>query len=347
MSAVAGPPEPELGATSPGDSARPELLRLGSPVFDPPPTDVATGRKVSRSLAVEVLARTWHRVLEDRVLGLSAEVGFWAIVSLPSLLLTVLGAIGYLRGPLGNAAINRIHDQVLQAARDVLTPGTVNSDVAPLVNQVLGQGHLAVISVGFVISLWSGSTAMSDYVNTITVAYGMRGLRSAWRSRLVAVGLYLCFVVVGLVLLPALALGPTFLSSLAPDQIGDQVSVVVRVLYWPVVALLSVLLLSALYRLALPVAVRWRRGLPGAVLAMGLWLVLSFAARAYLTSSLRARSAYGSLGATIAALLFFYVTALAVLIGAEFNSAIDHFSPSPTTTAGRERSQRPDEAARS
>ena len=205
------------------------------------------------------MARTWHKLFEDRILGMAAEAGFWAIVSLPSLLLTLLGAIGFLRGVLGDGDVNRIHDSVLRGARDVLTPSTVNSDVAPLVNQVLARGRLDVISVGFIISFWSGSTAMSDYVNTITVAYGMRGLRSAWRSRLVATGLYLCFVVVGVVLLPALALGPGLLSSLAPDQITDQVSTVVHILYWPVVALLSILLLTTLYRMSLPVAVPWRR----------------------------------------------------------------------------------------
>jgi len=285
------------------------------------------------------MARTWHKLFEDRILGMAAEAGFWAIVSLPSLLLTLLGALGYLRGILGEGDVNRIHDAVLRASRDVLTPSTVNTDVAPLVNQVLAGGHLEVISVGFIISFWSGSTAMSDYVNTITVAYGMRGLRSAWRSRLVATGLYVCFVGVGLVLLPALALGPDLLSSLAPDQIADQVSSVVDAAYWPVVGLLSILLLTTLYRMSLPVAVPWRRGLPGAMLAMGLWLLFSFTVRAYLTSSFHSRSAYGSLGAPIAALLFFYVTALAVLIGAELNSAIDYLSPVPATTTGRQRAR--------
>jgi membrane protein len=286
-----------------------------------------------------VIGRTWHNLFEHRILGMAAEAGFWAIVSLPSLVLTLLGILGYLGGILGKGDINTIHDSVIRGARDVLTPSTVNSDVAPLVNQVLTGGHLEVISVGFVISFWSGSTAMSDYVNTITVAYGMRGLRSAWRSRLVATGLYVCFVGVGLVLLPALALGPDLISRLAPDQVAGQVSTVVHVLYWPVVVVLSILLLTTLYRMSLPVAVRWRRGLPGAVLAMGLWLLFSFTVRAYLTSSFRSKSAYGSLGAPIAALLFFYVTALAVLIGAELNSSIDFFSPVPATTAGRERAR--------
>ncbi len=304
------------------------------------PRDLEAGRRrTRRHLVGLVIARTWHKLFEDRILGMAAEAGFWAIVSLPSLLLILLGAIGYLRGILGEGDVDQIHDEVLRAARDVLTPGTVNADVAPIVNQVLAGGHLEVISVGFLISLWAGSAAMSDYVNTITVAYGMRGLRSAWRSRLVATLLYICFVAAGVVLLPALALGPDILSQLAPNRIAGTVSFAIRVVYWPLVGLLSVVLLTTLYRLALPVRVRWRRGLPGAVLAMALWLVFSFSLRAYLTSSLRAHSAYGSLAAPIAALLFFYVTALAVLIGAEVNSAIDYVSPVPTTAAGRARAR--------
>ena len=285
-------------------------------------------------MARAVLSRMWPRLFRDRVLGLAAEAGFWAIVSLPSLMLTLLGAIGYFKGVLGPVNVRHIHDDVLHAARDVLTQDTVNNDVAPLLNQVLARGHLEVISVGFIISLWSGSTAMSAYVNTITVAYDMRGVRGSVRSRLVATGLYLCFVAAGVVLLPALALGPDLITSLAPGQVSDEASTVVQVIYWPGVAVLSVSLIAGLYKAALPVRVQWRRCLPGAFVAMGLWLLGSLAVRAYLQSSFRSKSAYGSLGAPIAALLFFYVTALAVLLGAELNSSIDAVSPARSTVEG-------------
>lgn len=278
-------------------------------------------------MAGAVMKRMWPRLFEDRVLGMAAEAGFWAIVSLPSLMLTLLGAIGYFRDVLGPANVRHIHDDVLHAARDVLTQSTVNNDVAPLVNEVLARGHLGVISVGFVVSLWSGSTAMSAYVNTITVAYDMRGVRGSVRSRLVSTGLYLCFVAAGVVLLPALALGPGLISGMAPGGVTDEVSVVVQIAYWPVVALLSVSLIAGLYKAALPARVRWRRCLPGAFVAMGLWLLGSLTVRAYMQSSFRSKSAYGSLGAPIAALLFFYVTALAVLLGAELNSSIEAVSP--------------------
>lgn len=287
-----------------------------------------------------IVAKTWHRVFEDRILGLAAEAGFWALLSLPSLLLAVFGGLGYLRGVLGTGNVTKIHDDIIRVASDVLTPGTVSSDVAPIVNQILARGHLEVVSISFLISLWSGSTVMSDYVNVITVAYDMRGLRSALRSRLVALGLYLGFVVAGLILLPALALGPDVIISTFPGSFHDDGATLVHVLYYPFVGLGSIAVVTTLYMLCLPVRVRWRRGIPGALIAMTAWLVGSFLVRAYLESSFRTKSAYGSLSAPIAALLFFYVTALAVLIGAELNSAIDAVLPVESTASGRARSQR-------
>jgi membrane protein len=253
---------------------------------------------------------------------MAAEAGFWAIVSLPSALLTLFGALGYFRGVLGPSNIQHIRNDVLRGFRDVLTPTTVNTDVAPILDQILSRGHLEVVSVGFLITLWSGSTAMSDYVNTITVAYEMRNLRGSVRSRVVALGLYLGAIVAGVVLLPALALGPDLITGLFSASIQHRVSTALHAAYWPFMAVVSVVVVCTLYRACLPVKVPWRSGLPGAAVAMALWLAFSIAARAYLSSSLRARSLGGSLSAPIAALLFFYFTALAVLVGAELNAAI-------------------------
>ena len=264
----------------------------------------------------------WRKLSHDRVLGMSAEAGFWQLVSLPSLLLAVFGALGYFSGVLGHADIKRIHDDVLRGAGDFLSQTTVKDDVAPLVQEILTSGHAGVVSISFVISLWSGSAATAAYLNTITVAYGMRGLRGVVRNRLVALGLYLLAVLAGVILLPALILGPDAIAELAPRSARSEVDLFVRAIYWPILVLMSVGVLTALYRLCLPVRVRWRAHIPGAVLAMAIWLGGSIAVRAYVNHKLRTSVLYGALGAPVAALLFFYVTALAVLLGAELNAAL-------------------------
>jgi membrane protein len=222
------------------------------------------------------------------------------------------------------------------------------------VQAVLSRGRPDVVSIGFVLALWSGSTAMSDFVNTITIAYDLRDCRSAVRSRLLALGLYLGFVACGIVILPAVALGPKLIVQLAPDTYRHTVSTLVSTVYWPVVVIGSLGLLATLYHLAVPVRTTWRRALPGAVLAFGLWLLGSYLLRLYLSLVFGAESTYGSLSAPIAVLLFFYVTALAVLVGAELNAEIDKLWPSVATAQaradkkapGRDRSSNPTSSRR-
>jgi membrane protein len=325
----------ERAPDGPEPTAETPTLALAPPSASTPPS--ASAPLHHPHMVRSVVAQAFRKLKQDRVLGLAAEAGFWAIVSLPSLVLSVFGAIGYLHGVIGDTAINQIRSDVLRGAGDVLTPTTVSSDVAPLLDQILARGHAEVVSIAFLVSLWSGSTAMSDYVNTITVAYEMRGIRVWWRTRLRSLVLYLGAVLTGVVILPALALGPDVITSLFPDSIRDEVSLTIHVLYFPVVGLGSIGVVAALYRLALPCKVPWRQGLPGAVLAVVLWLAGSIGVRTYLTSSFHSKSAYGSLAAPIAALLFFYVTALAVLLGAEVNSAIGVVRARPAVERVRRR----------
>lgn len=284
-----------------------------------------------------VTRRTIAEVFADHLLRLAAEVAFWALLSLPPLLLGLLGLVGYVGPLLGHGTVVHIHHGVLHAAGTVLTPSSTRHVVRPLVDRVLGAGHPDLASAGFAISFWSGSAAMNAYVDAITAAYDMSGLRPPWRTRLLALGLYLLAFAVGVVLLPALALGPRLLAGLAPNAITPEMAAAVHSGYWPVVAAVALALLTTLYWLAVPVRHPWHRQMPGALVAMAVWLAGSFGIRAYLTSGLRHHATYGPLAAPIAALLFFYVTALAVLVGAELNSEIDGMRPHPATTEGRRR----------
>lgn len=288
-----------------------------------------------RLLVISTAKEFW----QDRVLGLSAEAAFWALLSLPPLLLAVMGTIGFFGDALGPDTVAEVEQAILDGAERVLAPNAVQNVVRPAVQAVLSGGRLDVVSVGFLLSIWSGSSAMATYVNTITIAYDLREFRSALRSRLLALALYLGAVVAGIVLLPALVLGPDLLVRLAPDSWRDQVSTAVTASYWPVIVLGCIGLLTTLYHLSVPVRTTWLRALPGSVLAMGIWLLGSIGLRWYVGLVIRASSAYSSLSAPIAMLLFLYLTALAVLIGAELNAEIDKLWPSPATAAARDRSR--------
>jgi membrane protein len=270
-----------------------------------------------------MLRRTLARAWKDRVLGLAAEAGFWQLLSLPPLLLAVLGTIGYLGSLTGHTAVDRIENTILQAASHLLTTDTVQKSVKPTIDSILRKGRPDVISIGFIASLWSGSTAMATYVNTITIAYGERDARGAVKSRLLALRLYVLQVISGVILLPALVLGPTEIDRLLGKRTTPWVHHAVTLAYWPIAGILSLVILASLYHMSVPHRRRWRSALPGAVFALIIWYLGSWGLREYVGFVFNRTIAYGALAAPVAVLLFLYVTALAVLLGAELNATLD------------------------
>ena len=161
------------------------------------------------------LANAWR----DRVLGLSAEAAFWQLLSLPSLFLALVGTLGYVSGWFGNSTVDRTEAQIESTLRRAFSPEVVHDVVRPMLNQVLHSSRLDIISIGFVLALWAGSSATATFVNTITIAYGMRDLRGAVRSRLLALWLFLGSLLVGVAALPLLVIGPDVLRRWLPQRL--------------------------------------------------------------------------------------------------------------------------------
>jgi membrane protein len=275
------------------------------------------------SLARRAVAKAWH----DRVLGLSAEAAFWQLLSLPSLFLALIATLGYVSRWFGPRTVDQTEQKLENAFGRAFSQEVVDQVIAPTLHQVLHGNRADVISIGFVLALWAGSSATATFVNTITIAYDMRDLRGPVRSRLLALWLFLGTVVLGVFMLPMLVLGPDLLRRAFPDSVRPTVSTLIDAGYYPVLVVVLMLGLTTFYKLAPPRRLPWHRGLPGATLAVLVFLAGSAGLRAYISFVLDHNHAYSALGAPIAALLFFFVLALGVLLGAEFNAAIEQRSP--------------------
>jgi membrane protein len=265
-----------------------------------------------------------------RVTGLAAEAAFFALLSLPPLVIGLVGTMGHFRGALGEPTITEIRSWVIDKSQSVLTGPAVDSVVVPLIDDVIKGGRVDFISISFLISLWAGSRALNVYVDTITIAYGLSGIRGIVRTRVRAFFLYLVGMLIMLVVIPLLMAGPTLVKRAMPGTVDF-----VQLLYWPVVVVLSILFLALLYHMSVPVRTSWWREVPGAVVALFMWILGSFLLRFYLAGSLSGVSVYGSLAASIALLAWLYVAALAVLIGAALNAEIDKMWPSADTARAR------------
>ncbi|HET9872279.1 MAG TPA: YihY/virulence factor BrkB family protein [Propionibacteriaceae bacterium] len=293
---------------------------------------LASRRHRAGSTLWRLMAQVLGACLRYRVTGLAAEAAFFAVLSLPPLIFGLAGAIGFVAQRFDVQTIAGFREQVLALASKALTPDAVVKVIEPTLDEVLSGGRFEVISIGFVIALWSGSRALNVFVDTITIMYGMAGRRSIVRTRALSFSLYLVFLLVGVVLLPLVLAGPGFVAEILPNRLD-----VVGRLYWPTVLLGSVCILTSLYHLSVPVRTRWRSDLPGATLTLGMWIGGSILLRVVLAASTGSTSIYGPLAAPIAVLVWLYLISIAILIGAAFNAAADKVFPS---LSGMDRSDR-------
>ena len=277
-----------------------------------------------------LVARTVRSFNRNRVIGLAAESAFFTLISLPALLLCLLGMLGPVALVVGEDTVEEIRVWMLDLAARVLTPNTVDSIVRPLVDDFLGGVQGGLLSVTFLVSLWSGSRAMNVFIRSITIAYGLAELRGWPVQRLLAFGAYLGGLLFAVLVLPVLVAGPDLIQELLPFTTGR-----LTFFYWPAVGLLVTTALTFLYVVSVPVRTPVWRHLPGALLATLVLVTGSAALRAYLDASLGQVSIYGSLAAPIAILAWLFVMAVAVLVGSCLNAEIDAMWPTVRTAAAR------------
>ncbi|MFB7917310.1 YihY/virulence factor BrkB family protein [Streptomyces sp. NPDC056061] len=288
-------------------------------------------RNVSkRQMVWQLLKDTVNSCMEYRILGLAAEAAFFTLLSLPPLLLGLIGLLGYVDEWTSTTTVASIERNILNAAQTVLSERGVNDFAKPLLADVTTGARPDVISIGFAIALWSGSRAVNVFIDTITVMYGLDGQRGIVKTRLLAFLLYVVALLLGAVVLPLLVVGPDRVVEFVPW--GTEI---ISVLYWPLVILLSIAFLTTLYHVSVPVRSPWIEDMPGALVALAMWVLGSFLLRIYLTSTVEGPTIYGSLAAPIAVLLWIGVSAFAVLVGAAVNAAIDRVWPSLATAAAR------------
>ncbi|WP_372668223.1 YihY/virulence factor BrkB family protein [Amycolatopsis kentuckyensis] len=296
--------------------------------------------KVARKGPWRLVTRTFAKAWEGNIFSEAAEAAFWQTLSLPPLLLGLLGSLGFVGEWFGQDVVAAVHDRIIGFCRTVFSQNAVHDIIEPTVNSILTVGKGEIVSVGFLISLWAGSSAMSSFVDAITVAHDQYGVRNDVWQRIFALLLYLCGLVILVVGLPLLAIGPDLLPEFFPADWRPTVASWVSALYFPTLGVMITLALTTLYKLALPRKLPWHRGLPGAVLAMVVFLLSSVGLRIYLNWITKTGYTYGALAAPIAFLLLMFFIGLAVVGGAYFNSAIQELWPAKATRRQRRKWRR-------
>src|SRR4051794_6532437 len=298
---------------------------------EPVPSPPTARWRVARDTTWRLVVATVGTCFRNRVTGLAAEAAFFALLSLPPLLFGLAGSIGYVFDSISPAQVEQVRQSIIDISSRALTPQTVDAIVRPTLNSVFKGGRFDVVSVGFILALWSGSRALNVFVDTITIMYGLGGHRGIVKTRVLSFSLYVMGLVTGVVTIPLVVAGPGLVDRLLPDSVDF-----LNQIYWPVVVLLCVCFLATLYHVSVPVRTSWRFNLPGAALTMTIWIVGSYLLRWVLTTTAKgSTSIYGPLAAPIVVMLWLYLLSIAVLIGAAVNAAFDRLWPEKETARAR------------
>ncbi|MFC4374632.1 YihY/virulence factor BrkB family protein [Nocardia halotolerans] len=281
--------------------------------------------------AARLLGRVAVKCWNDSIFTKSAAAAFWQTLSLAPLLLGLLGSLGYVGGLFGPDTVQVVEAKIIAFSREFFSPSVMSDLIQPTVDDVLGRGRGAVVSVGFVLSLWAGSSAMSTFVDAIVEAHGQQDARHPVWQRIFALLLYVQFLVAAVLILPMVALGPVRIGRVLPEAWREPGLQLIDTFYYPIVGLLLIVALTTLYKLALHTTLPWHRLFIGALAAGVFFMAASDLLRRYLAWITATGVSYGALATPIAFLLFTYFLGFAVILGAEFNAAVQEFWPARAT----------------
>jgi len=256
--------------------------------------------------------------MKRRLMGLSAEMAYNAILALFPAILAILTAIGLFEESL-QQTFHNLADQLSEVAPDEAMQ--LMRDFAKEINLTKNRG---LFSLSFIVAIWASSGALSAAMNALDQIHEIppEKTRPFWKAKLISLGL-----TIGSFLLLVIASFLVFISDLVlqivVDKSGASVLLTVwRLLSWPLALGIIATSSAFIYRFG---PSRWSHGtpiMPGAILAAISWAILSGLFRIYVANFGNYNKVYGAVGAVIVLLLWLYMTSLVLLLGDQLNVTV-------------------------
>lgn len=269
-----------------------------------------------------IIKHTWNALFDDNIFGRSAELGFYFIFALFPSLFTITSILG-----LAARSASKIYYALL-VYLSVVIPHAAMQTVLDTFNQTTAKTTSGKLTFGLIAAIWSASVGFSAIQDTMNVVYRVKDTRSYLSARVAAIGMTIVLSLVFTAILASL-LGADFLAKLAHLRIyhhfiATSVAVFFRIVGWIAACALLSFFFAVIYYFAPDVKVsHWHWLTPGSAIGIAGWFIASFGLRLYVFWFGNYSVTYGSLGAVIILLTWFYLTGLMLLLGAEINSEIE------------------------
>jgi len=269
-----------------------------------------------------IARRTWKALFADNIFGIAAELGFYFFFSL----FPTLFSASFILGLAAHSAA-RIYDKLLHYLA-LVVPTAALGTVIETFHETTTVATSGKLTFGLIAAVWSASVGVSAIQDTLNIVYKIQDTRSYFKARIYAIGLTVLLAILVTLILATL-LGADFFGVLALHGIHHHVlaiaaASVARLVGWIIAIALLTLCFAVIYYWAPDVKARcWHWLTPGGTFGILGWVLASLALRLYLHFSDSYSLAYGSLGAVVILLTWFYITGLMLLVGAEINSEIE------------------------
>jgi len=276
-----------------------------------------------QGVPVHVIARrTWDALLNDNLFGSAAELGYWFLFALFPTLVSASAIIG-----LAAQRASENYDRLLHYMALVIPPSAFNI-VLETFNQISSSSSGRKVTLGLAVALWAASAGFSAIQGSMNSVYKVKETRPYWKVRgaAVLIGTLLSLLITAILgsLLGADFFARTVSEHIVHHAISDPIAVVIRIVGWAIAVALLALLFALIYYWAPDVKQRkWRWLTPGAAIGIVGWALASVALRIYLHFFNSYTAIYGSLGAVIILLTWFYLSGLMLLLGGAVNSEIE------------------------
>jgi membrane protein len=268
----------------------------------------------------DLFKRTLKESYVDDILSLSAQLAYYFFLSLFPALLFLVSLASFF-------PVENLVDEAVRYLGGVAPPDAI-SFLRDQIHKISESDDGGILTFAFLFTIWSSSGAMVSIISTMNMAYDIEESRPWWKTRLIAVGLTVGLALFILVSFALVIAGPTLAERVAGAMhLGPAFEWTWKVLQWPIVFALVATAVGVIYYYAPDAEQDWVWITPGAVLATLLWLVISLGFKIYLANWGEYNETYGALAGVIILLLWFYLSGLAILAGAELNAEIEHASP--------------------
>jgi membrane protein len=268
----------------------------------------------------ELLKRTFNETLADDVLNLAAQQAYYFFFALFPALLALISFASFF-------PITNLSDEVVKLLGRV-APEEMMSLIRDQMGKISGDNAGGLLTIAFLFTLWSSSGAVVSMCSTLNAAYDITEARPWWKVRLIAIGLTIGLAIFILASMTLVIGGPALAQKVAEMAgLGSAFVWTWNILQWPLVFALVATAIAILYYFAPDAEQDWVWITPGSVLATLLWVIASLAVSYYVKNFGSYTATYGVIGGVMVLMLWFYVSGIAILVGAELNAEIEHASP--------------------